>query len=172
MKTLKAKIIAVLVLILVIASAVLFSLNRKHKAESTVRVNDIITLTDPMKKDLMDLYQKRQELLETWMKAASPKAAKNTPTSEKIELMTEKDFQNYDMFQTEISNQFSALLTQPMFMKRIKELEVIEHQINKKRNEYSELANEADTLIKKYNTGQKEILMFPAEKLLFQMKKK
>ena len=171
MQTLKSKLIALAVLILVMVSSVLFTLHRKHKAESVERVAALTKLTEPMKSELIELYQKRQDLLAVWMKAAGSKAAQNTPTSEKVELKTVKDFQNFDMFQTEVSNQFSALLTQPAFTKRIKELEKIEEQINRKRNEYSAFAAEADDLIRKYSTGQNEIIMFPAEKILHDMKK-
>lgn len=169
----KIILIGAIVITLITAGGIYWNQkNQKEKAASMERVTLLSQQVQPLKTELIDLYQKRYDLLLSWHKATGSKSTLPIEAPSKVELKTEQDLQAYDLFQMQITNQFSAMLTRPEFMKRIKELEVIEHQINRKRNEYHSLAIEADDLIQKYKTGQSLVPVFPAEKLLHQEQNK
>lgn len=167
----KPIIIGVAVLVIIAGGVALNFKKQKEKKEATDRVVVLSQQAEAAKGEMLELYQKRYQVLVNWEKIAKEKIPFSIKDPITTELKTEQDIATFEAYQLSVSNQFTALLAKPEFNKKIKELDMLEHQINKKRAEYHSYGFEADDLIQKHSTGQLQIPVFPAEKILRGMKK-
>ncbi len=168
----KKKIIVSIILALMGAGIFIFMKYQRDKNDSTSKVNQLTSQSTSLRSELLGLYQQRHELLLKWQKQSKLKLPEEISKLNKGELTTELELKTFDELQNKISTQFNLMLqNSEVLSKKIRELQTIEETINRKRNEYHTQAFEADDLIKKYNTGQPVIPVFPAEKLLHDMQK-
>ena len=125
----------------------------------------------PIRNEIINLYQKRFELVTAWAKIAKSKIPADLTTPVNTNLISEQDFQNFDQHQMKITNYIVNLLSNPEVKKKIADLEKLETQINSKRAIYHTLANDTNAMIKKFNTGQAMIPTFFMERLVEKQKK-
>lgn len=145
---------------------------QKKKKEAFDRVGSISVLVTPVKSELAKLYSERYEMLVSFEKAVGGKLPDALKAPFTGSLVSEQDLAAYDQYQLQVTNRLGELLSRPELKKRIKDLEILENKINKKRAEYAELAGESVDLVTKFKTGQPPAPEFPAEKVLHQMPKK
>jgi hypothetical protein len=170
----KIKFLALFLIVAVVASVdAIYSYiqHQKNRSESITKVSGIATEIEPIVGELVALYQKRYDLLIQWQKIAGGKLPAEVQTAPKLEMKSSADFKAFDEFQMRVTNYLGTLLSNPEIRKRIKDLEKIEAEINRKREKYHSSALEADDLIEKYNTGQAMIPVFPVEEMIHKQKK-
>ena len=163
----KKKITISLAVVLISAGVMMFVKYKRDQSESIIRVNQLAELAAIHRTDLVNLYQERHKLLLSWQKISKIKLPENLAQPHEGELKTESELKVFDQRQHQISNQFNVMLQKSESLKKkIRDLQIIEEGINRKRNEYHAVAFESADLIRKYRTGQNSIPAFPAEKLL------
>lgn len=166
------KIILSTVLVISSIIAMLFIKFKNDQGASIIRVKQLTELCDAQRTDMLNLYNERQKLLFGWQKISKIKIPEKLTQTYNGELINELDLKKFDELQHQISNQFNLMLQKSEALKKkIRELQIIEEAINKKRVEYHSSAFEASDLIQKFRTGQKPVPVFPAEKMLKSMKK-
>ncbi|MBS1958110.1 MAG: hypothetical protein JST80_01430 [Bdellovibrionales bacterium] len=170
------KIIAVVIVVLGFAAGGIIKSRMNVRQDALAKIESLIVSAQSEKKEMIELYDRRQRLLLDWEKSARA-ALKKLPAALTVpeqmhaprawDLKTESDLESYDAFQNSVTNLLSNYLGDESVRKyKPKELEHTEEMINRKRHAYHSDAFDANGLIQKFDSERPSVPAFRAEKEL------
>lgn len=173
----KQKTILISAAVLIVLSVATYQYISVRKT-NLVKIESLSQDAQKEKSELVELYQKRAQLLVDWEKSLKktnkkaksplelPDSIRNTKAT--WNLGNANDLAQFDQFQNTVTQFLSLYLTSDESKKyKPQGLEKLEEQINRKRHAYHSTAFDANELISRYQRSHPEIPAFRAEQEIY-----